>query len=219
MYDSIETYEKYKGDKKILKEIEKSKEKLQKRAEYYKQQKEKYLAKQQLLIEEKNARRMERDKSKINLSFEKKVRKLQWKKPLKKHQKEVTTSQLKKELYKAVQLLARLQEVDQYGFGKCISCWKSIHRTQGDGWHYIPREHMETAFDLRNIHLQCKNCNGRLHGNLINYRASLVAQYWEDFVTDLEQRKYWTRNFSKEELEALIAQTNWLIELEKKKFI
>ena len=77
MYDSIETYEKYKTDKKILKEIEKSKEKLQKRAEYYKQQKEKYLAKQQLLIDEKNARRMERDKSKINLSFEKKVRKLQ----------------------------------------------------------------------------------------------------------------------------------------------
>ena len=54
MYDSIETYEKYKTDKKILKEIEKSKEKLQKRVEYYKQQKEKYLAKQQLLIDEKN---------------------------------------------------------------------------------------------------------------------------------------------------------------------
>jgi hypothetical protein len=77
MYDSIETYEKYKHDKKILKEIEKSKEKMEKRKEYYKQQKEKYIAKQQLLIEEKTSRRLQRDQNKINLSFEKKVRKIQ----------------------------------------------------------------------------------------------------------------------------------------------
>lgn len=192
---------------------------MEKRKEYYRQQKEKYMAKQQLLIEGKTSRRLQRDQNKINLSFEKKVRKLQWKKPLKKHEKEVTVGQLKKELYKAIQLLARLQEVDKHGYGKCISCWKRVHRTEADGWHYIPRSHMSTAFDLKNIHLQCKHCNWRLRWNIVEYRKSLIEKYWEDFVLDLENRKNQTKDFTKEELEALLAQTNWLIELEKEKLI
>ena len=76
MFNSIETFEKYKNDKKILKEIQRSKEALEKRKEYYKREKEKYIAKQQLLIEEKMSRRLQKDQSKINLRFEKKVRKI-----------------------------------------------------------------------------------------------------------------------------------------------
>ena len=218
-FNSIETYEKYKNDKKILKEIEKSKQAMEKRKEFYKREKEKYIAKQQLLIEQKTARRLQKDESKINLSFEKKVRKLQWKKLLKKHQKEISPVKLKKELFTLVQLLARLQEVDKYGYGHCISCWRKLKRNEGDGWHYIGRTHMATAFDLRNIHLQCKNCNWNLHGNTIEYRKNLVKLYGEDFVRDLEERKNQVKDFTIEELEALIAQTNWLIELEKKKLI
>lgn len=219
MYDSIETFEKYKNDKKILKEIQKSKEKMEKRKEYYIREKEKYLAKQQSLIEDKTARRLQRDKNKINLSFEKKVRKIQGKKPLKSHTKEVTIWALKKELYKQIQLLARLQEVDKYGYGKCISCWKRVHRSEADWWHYIPRSHMATAFDLRNVHLQCKYCNGWLRWNIVEYRKNLINQFWEDLVLKLEEMKNTTKEFSKEELEALLAQTKWLIELEKKKLI
>lgn len=219
MYDSIETFEKYKNDKKILKEIQKSKEKMEKRKEYYIREKEKYIAKQQLLIEEKTARRLQRDKNKINLSFEKKVRKLQWKKPLKKHEKEVTIGALKKELYKQIQLLARLQEVDKYWYGKCISCGKRVHRTEADGWHYIPRSHMATAFDLRNVHLQCKYCNWWLRWNIVEYRKNLIEQFGEDLVLDLEKKKHETKDFTKEELEALLEQTKWLIELEKQKLI
>ena len=59
-----------------MKEIQKAQEAMEKRKEYYKQQKEKYIAKQQLLIEEKTSRRLQRDQSKINLRLEKKVRKL-----------------------------------------------------------------------------------------------------------------------------------------------
>jgi hypothetical protein len=77
MFNSLETYSKYKEDKKILKEIEKSKEAYRKRQEFYSREKEKYLAKQQLLIEEKIRRRLQRDVSKINVNFEKKVRKIQ----------------------------------------------------------------------------------------------------------------------------------------------
>lgn len=218
-FNSIETYEKYKNDKKIMKEIQKSKEALEKRKEYYKREKEKYIAKQQLLIEEKTSKRLQRDQSKINQRLEKKIRKIQWKKPLKKLEEKPSINKIKKELYKAVQLLARLQEVDQYGYGKCISCWKRIKRNEGHWGHYIPRMHMATAFDLRNIHLQCPYCNNQLHGNLIEYRKNMIEQFGEDLVLELEEKKNQTKDFTIEELEALLAQTNRLIELEKKKLI
>jgi hypothetical protein len=112
-----------------------------------------------------------------------------------------------------------LVEVDQYWMGKCISCWKKIKRTEGHGWHYIPRQHMETAFDLMNIHLQCPYCNNQLHWNLIEYRKKLVELYWEEFVLDLEARKNITRSYNIPELQAILAHTNWLIEQEMKKLI
>lgn len=218
-FKTIEQYEKYKDDKKILKEIKKSQEALEKRKEYYKKQKEKYIAKQQLLIEEKTSRRLQRDQSKINQRLERKIRKIQWKKPLKKLEEKPSINKVKKELYKAVQLLARLQEVNRYWYGKCISCWRRIKRDEWHGWHYIPRMHMATAFDLRNIHLQCPYCNNQLHWNLIEYRKNMIEQFGEDLVLELEEKKNQTKDFTLEELEALLAQTNWLIELEKKKLI
>lgn len=217
--NSIEIFEKYKDDKKIMKEIQKAQEALEKRKEYYKKQKEKYIAKQQLLIEEKTSRRLQRDQNKINQRVERKIRKIQGKKPLKKLEEKPSINKVKKELYKAVQLLARLQEVDQYGYGKCISCWRKIKRNEGHGGHYIPRMHMATAFDLRNIHLQCPYCNNQLHWNLIEYRKNMIEQFGEDLVLELEEKKNQTKDFTLEELEALLAQTNWLIELEKQKLI
>lgn len=219
MFDSIETFEKYKNDKKLSKELQKKKEAYQKRIEFYKREKEKYMAKQQLLIEEKMSKRLNRDKRRINLQRERLCRKSQWKKPLKKLEEKPSINKVKKELYKAVQLLARLQEVDQYGFGKCISCWRRIKWNEGHGWHYIPRMHMATAFDLRNIHLQCPYCNNQLHWNLIEYRKNMIEQFGEDLVLELEEKKNQTKDFTLEELEALLAQTNRLIELEKEKFV
>jgi len=78
---------------------------------------------------------------------------------------------------------------------------------------------MATAFDLRNVHLQCPYCNNQLHGNLIEYRKNMIEQFGEDLVLELEEKKNQTKEFTLEELEALLAQTNWLIELEKKKLI
>jgi len=219
MFDSIETYNKYKEDKKILKEIEKSKEAYKKRQEFYSREKEKYLAKQQSLIEEKMRRRLQRDQSKINVNFEKKVRKLQWKKPLKKHEKKISTAKLKSELFTLVQLLARLEDVDPTWFWHCISCWKKINWREGDGWHYISRTHMSTAFDLRNIHLQCKHCNGQLHWNVIEYRKGLIRKYWLDLVEELERKKHETKQYTVEELQSLIDDTKRLIEIERKKLI
>lgn len=218
-FNSIETYEKYKNDKKILKEIEKSKQAYQKRVEYYEREKKKYMEKQQLLIEGKMSRRLQKDESLINLRLEKKTRKLAWKKPLKKLEKKPSMAKIKKEIYRQVQLLARLTEVDSTWWGRCISCWKRVKRDEADGGHYIPRQHMETAFDLRNIHLQCKNCNGRLHGNLIPYRENLIKLYGENFVLELEARKNITREYNIPELKAILAHTNSLIEREKKKLI
>lgn len=215
-FNSVEIYNKYKEDKKILKEIEKSKENYLKRKEYLSKERDKQIAKQKSLIEEKMRRRLRREECKINQRFEKKLRKLQWKKPLKeKNSTGKRITKLKKELFTKIQLLARLEDVDKTWYGHCISCWKRIHRTEGDGWHYISRIHMATAFDLRNIHLQCKNCNGMLHWNLIEYRRNLVKKYGEEMVLDLEKRKHETKHFTIQELEDLLASVNHLIEIYK----
>ena len=47
----------------------------------------------------------------------------------------------------------------------------------------------------------------------------MIEQFGEDLVLELEEKTNQTKDFTLEELEALLAQTNWLIELEKKKFI
>ena len=216
-FNSLETYNKYKEDKKILKEIEKSKENFLKRKEYLSKERDKQIAKQQSLIEEKMRRRLQREESKINQRFEKKLRKLQWKRPLKdRNQESKKISKLKKELFTKIQLLARLEDTYPTGYWNCISCWKKLHWSEGDGWHYISRVHMSTAFDLRNIHLQCKYCNWQLHWNVIEYRRNLVEKYWEAMVLDLERRKHETKHFTIQELEDLLTSTNRLIEIYKK---
>ena len=47
----------------------------------------------------------------------------------------------------------------------------------------------------------------------------MIEQFGEDLVLELEEKKNQTKDFTLEELEALLAQTNRLIELEKQKLV
>ena len=218
-FKSIETYEKYKNDKKILKEIQKAKEKHQKRVEFYDRERKKQIEKQQSLIEAKMRRRLQKDESLINLRLNKTVCLKTSKKVPKKYLPKPSLAKVKKEVYTRVQLLARLMDVDSTGFGHCISCGKKIRWNQGDGWHYIPRGHMATAFDLRNIHLQCKYCNWHLHGNLVEYRKWLIKKHGIKFVEELESLKNTTKKYTIEELETLIKDLDIKINEAKKNII
>lgn len=74
---------------------------------------------------------------------------------------------LKAKLDKEFSRWIRLRHTDEYGRGMCITCKKTIHWKQGDAGHFISRALLNTRFEPRNVHLQCKGCNG--YGNGMQY--------------------------------------------------
>ena len=166
-------------------------------------------------------KRLERYSREQNRKLEKLKRQIEWKKPLKRLEKRKDeTKALKKKLYELVQKYARLRDSDKHWWWKCISCWKRVRRDKADGGHYISRTNMSTAFDEKNIHLQCKGCNGMLWWNLIEYRKNLIKKIGEDEVLKLEKKKHQTKKRTKEELEKLIdyyLEVDWQLEYDKTK--
>lgn len=211
---------KYKENKQKLKNKEKLEKMIQKINEDY----EKKIKKYKLDIESKCARDIQNAVSNINYSYEKKMqrsiikmnnraekkkRRLLWKKELKKHSNIITTDKLKKELYRLVQKYARLRDSDVYGYWYCISCWARVHYKKADGWHYISRRCVISAFDPDNIHLQCKTCNKPSirwwkDWNIIEYRPKLIKKIWIWKVTKLENDKNIIKDWKFNELEDLI---------------
>lgn len=194
MLDSVKINKKYKLEKKKEKEIIDRQKKIDERFDI---QKKKFFD----MIEEKKKKEKLKLNKKVDIKYEKKVREIEWKKPLKKHEKKPkTTAKLKKELYTAVQLFARLRDSNHVWYGNCISCWGVRHYTKAVGWHYIPRWYMFTAFDERNISLQCHNCNWPLKWNYAMYRDSLLEKYWEDVVKELEASKNKIRDWKRSDI-------------------
>lgn len=71
------------------------------------------------------------------------------------------------------------------GRGRCISCSRSITPKTCDAGHYIPRGHMATRFDDRNVNAQCIDCNRNLNGNLLKYAKALRLKYDHGIVEEL----------------------------------
>jgi len=218
---SIDCNDAYKAQKKILKEQKKLESRLAKRIEYCNKQREKKLENYRKKLDEKYSRAIERYKKKQNSKLEYKRRKLEWKKIPKKLEKKVkktnSTEKIKQKVLSLAQLYSRLRDTDENWYWKCISCWKRIHRTKWDWWHYISRTNMSTAFNLNNINLQCKHCNWRLHWNIQWYRANLINKIWEEWVIELEESKNQTKHRTLEELNLMEIALNTKIKDEYKK--
>jgi len=68
----------------------------------------------------------------------------------------------------------------------CISCHRH-HGGQYHAGHFLSvGSHPELRFDEDNVHKQCAPCNTHLHGNLLAYRASLIARKGVGYVSRLE---------------------------------
>ncbi len=62
-----------------------------------------------------------------------------------------------------------------------------------DAGHYISRSSGGVSgvyFDERNIHLQCKTCNGFKQGATQEYREFIVKTYGEDMPDELLRKHY-----------------------------
>lgn len=76
----------------------------------------------------------------------------------------------------------------------CISCGRH-HQGQFHAGHYLSvGARPGLRFDPRNIHKQCQPCNTHLHGNLVLYRAALIAKIGisavEEMEADISAKKY-----------------------------
>lgn len=88
--------------------------------------------------------------------------------------------------------------------GRCISCGNPITFETCDAGHFIPRIHMTTRFDERNVNAQCRHCNRCLDGNEDEYRRGLTVKYGNDTIDELESLKRQTMKFSQSELREMI---------------
>lgn len=66
------------------------------------------------------------------------------------------------------------------GIGTCKTCGARIHYTEGDAGHYVrQKNHGNTVFEPKNVHLQCKNCNMYLNGNEDEHAKYIDHTYGE----------------------------------------
>lgn len=80
-------------------------------------------------------------------------------------------------LWKAFSEFIRLRDVDQTGYGKCITCGRIIHYKKGDCGHGIPRQHKATKYNETNNALQCKPCNGFEGGKREVFKQRVDERY------------------------------------------
>lgn len=90
--------------------------------------------------------------------------------------------------------------------GQCISCGVPINFSNCDAGHYIPRKHMSTRWDEKNVHAQCIECNRFKEGNLSGYEKGLRTIYGNGIIMELMQKKNTLKKYSKTEIAELITQ-------------
>lgn len=97
--------------------------------------------------------------------------------------------------------IVHFRDVDQ----PCISCGR-FHQGVYHAGHYRSRgSASHLALDPRNLAKQCAPCNLHLHGNLIGFRAGLVARHGVEFVEALESDNE-CRNLTGADYDALKAE-------------
>lgn len=106
-------------------------------------------------------------------------------KPTKK-KKLASKSGVRQRCLASFQKLRRLEEADENGMVRCISCGRVMHWSEAQGGHYIGRANRVTELEKDNVFPQCPTCNGMLSGNPVRYRINLVRKIGEPRVKRLE---------------------------------
>lgn len=76
--------------------------------------------------------------------------------------------------------------------------------TSADAGHGISRKYNSTFVDERNVHLQCKGCNGFGAGEQYLYMIEVDKLYGEGTAEELQRLKHETKKFSRPELIEMI---------------
>lgn len=132
--------------------------------------------------------------------------------------KKLSVSYWKKKVWEVFSPFIRLRDADESGYVACVSCGRVKHWKEGDAGHFIDGRRNAIVYDPRNVHFQCKPCNGSFINQKVEpnevkvrYEAYMVERYGEEVVKELRKKnnevKQWTvgelqklRDFYKVEL-------------------
>jgi len=136
-------------------------------------------------------------------SYDMKARKAKSNKP--------TKSKLVKELDRVFSIFIRMFYADENGFVSCYTCDKEDHWKFMQNGHYISRANMNTRWDFENCRIQCAGCNVFRSGNYTEYSYRLLKEIGEDGMDKLMAKKGVIRQWTIQDIEQAIEETNELI--------
>ena len=100
------------------------------------------------------------------------------------------SKKLKKKCWDYFSKYIRRKYADRDGYVTCITCGeKRQWNDRIDAGHYITRGRLSTMFDERNVHPQCKGCNGYGGGRLDVYALYLIKTYGKNILKELNEQK------------------------------
>lgn len=120
-----------------------------------------------------------------------------------------------------LQKLRRLEEADDNGYCRCVSCGCHFHWKNGDGGHFIAKGHSSFwALEKVNINPQCKGCNGfgMKYGTAESrYTLWMVDKHGREFVDAMEKDKKTAIKIYKKDYEEMIAEFKEQIKFHEKR--
>lgn len=105
-----------------------------------------------------------------------------------KESQRVPLKKLVKELDRVFSIFTRVRDSEGI-IGQCVTCGLRKHWRNMDAGHYIPRQDMATRWDARNVHIQCKMCNGFRGGEPEAMAAYIDMVYGVGTTDELRAKK------------------------------
>lgn len=94
----------------------------------------------------------------------------------------------------------------------CFTCGKRGEWKDAQAGHYIPRSHNALRYNERNTHRQCRACNIFRYGAMDVYALALQRKYGPKILEELAAEKKKVKQFSVEELKAIVERYKKLAE-------
>lgn len=111
-----------------------------------------------------------------------------------------------------LQKLVRVKAADENGYCTCVTCGKMDKWQSMDGGHFYSKGSCSYwALDERNIHPQCKGCNGfgMKYGTAAQqYTLYMIDMYGRDFVEEMEAKKRDSIKYYKKDYDEMIKEWN-----------
>lgn len=127
-------------------------------------------------------------------------------------------SNLIQDLDFVVSRYVRMKGADKDGIVQCYTCTTKSHWTLMQASHFIPRQHLNTRWELANLRVGCPTCNCVKHGNLEVYAERLEKEN-TGIVEWLQEQGREVSKFSQTELKELLFSFREKLKIVETKFL